>query len=585
MAAMIGLDTAEKGAALCASIPPEYTIHQTPAGAPTLSVQGTFIHSKYNPDRDAERTVTKSGFFSSEGCFFAGCGLAYIPEHYAQRFPSAHLIVAEPDIFIFISCLASRPLDRLLRHQSLVLAVGIPAGDVLNLLEQTGLLSLPRYEAPALMAPALPWWREFSILLERNRKKKQINTNTLRKFGPRWLKNMCRNLPVMQHLRGIEELAGLAGGLPALVLAAGPSLDTILPLLPVLREHMVIIAVDTAVRGCVAAGVDPDFIVVVDPQYWNYRHLDGLSCPESILITESATWPAVFRFPCRAVFLCSSLFPLGKFMEEKTAPHAELGAGGSVSTSAWDFARHLGAENIYIAGLDLGYPGKKTHFTGGLFEEWAHGTGNRLAPAETALYRYLGEASLFPAQDYRGQPVLTDTRLNLFVWWFESRIARYPHPPTATITPQSTRIPGVRTVPAGTLLTGAPVRKQIDARLSKIPVMATTGNRELHARAMNELIQSLEDILRLSGQGIDACERHLTSRTPLEKQHALEMLDRIDRKILAHPAKEIVAMVFSYAEDPSDGNKADTPIQQSLLLYRAIAEAVTLNLDGLKKFS
>jgi len=236
----------------------------------------------------------------------------------------------------------------------------------------------------------------------------------------------------MRDLPGIEAIAGLARGLPTLILAAGPSLDRILPLLPMLHERMVILAVDTAVRGCLDAGVEPDFILVVDPQYWNFRHLDGISCPHSFLITESAVWPAVYRFPCRGVYLCASLFPLGKFIEEHTVRHAELGAGGSVSTSAWDFARHLETDKIYLAGLDLGYPGKRTHFSGGLFEEWAHSTANRLEPAETALSRYLTQTTRRISRDYNDNPVQTDQRLELYVWWFESRIARHPLPQTTT---------------------------------------------------------------------------------------------------------------------------------------------------------
>ena len=39
---------------------------------------------------------------------------------------------------------------------------------------------------------------------------------------------------------------------------------------------------------CLKAGVEPDFVFLTDPQYWAWRHLAGLSSPQSILVAEGA---------------------------------------------------------------------------------------------------------------------------------------------------------------------------------------------------------------------------------------------------------------------------------------------------------
>lgn len=585
LASLLCLETPESTQSIFSSIPKEYRIEKTASGLPTLSVRGTYLHSRYNPLRDAERAVSQADSFTATGCFFAGSGLGYIPEEYAKKFPESPLVLVEPDIYVFFSCLSARPLEGLLNHPNLILAIGIPAGEVTSLLEQTNLLDIPSYEFPALMAPSRSWWDEFAILRARNKKKKNINANTLRKFGKLWLRNMCKNLNEMQKCPGIESFTNLGKGFPALVLAAGPSLDRIVPYLPALSKRMVIIAVDTAARACVTAGIEPDFIVVVDPQYWNWRHLGGLSCPNTFLITESAAWPAVFRFPCRGVFLCASLFPLGKFLEKHTGTHAELGAGGSVSTSAWDFARHLGVTQIYLAGLDLGYPEKKTHFSGGLFEEWAHDDSSRQTPTETSLYRRLSNAPLHQARDYHGNPVLTDTRLQLYVWWFESRIAQFSLPPTITLTPEGVMIPGVSIAEEKTLLEFPIIRSFIKERFSKVSVEQDDSRKEIFAHAIADLMKTLDDILHLAEDGLAAGERHTFGKTALEREHALAMLNRIDKKILNHPAKEIVAMVFSFAEESQSEDSPKDPLKATKNLYTALVTAVKLNISTLIKFN
>jgi hypothetical protein len=193
-----------------------------------------------------------------------------------------------------------------------------------------------------------------------------VNMATLGKFGKRWVRNLSRNMSAIRDLPGISRLTGLAAGdghefasnggngageaLPVFLAAAGPGLDGAGPLLPDIRRRCVVVAVDTSLRFLLRYGVEPDFVLVVDPQFWNSRHLDRCAGGERTrLIAESAVYPPVLRMPFKATYLCGSLFPLGSFIEQQVDPKGLLGAGGSVATTAWDFARVLGAKEIWIA--------------------------------------------------------------------------------------------------------------------------------------------------------------------------------------------------------------------------------------------
>ena len=596
LSALLCLDSQEDALQLLQSIPTTYSLVKTGSGNPTLSVNNVFLHSRYDPLRDAKRTIMDDGLFTNDGCVFAGCGLAYLPELYAARFPDSFLIIVEPDIFIFMLCLAARDLERLLSHRKLLFIVGTQACEVTALLEKTKLDELPVYTNSAITAPNSAWFAEFEALKKRNKEKKEINFNTLKRFGNLWLRNMCKNLEKMRDLGGIKGFAERFSDIPVLILAAGPTLDRILPQLPVLRRHALIIAVDTAVRACIRAGIEPDFIILVDPQYWNWRHLDGISCPNSILITESAAWPAVFRFKCRRIYLCSSLFPLGKFLEARTETNGELGAGGSVSTTAWDFAKHMGAKRIFIAGLDLGYPERRTHFTGSIFEERMHTVSNRFVPAETAAYLALYSAGPYPVPDYQGTTVLTDKRLILYAWWFESRLATYPENKTFTLSPEGVCIPGMLPTDSDALLNTPDVRQEIDRRLTELTAISVSDKKtQKFNKALQELLITLSDIQALANRGIELCESALASPLTQSRARVFSELDTIDRQILHHPAKEIVAMVFNPIVEQSqrhpgtdqifEDNSAGTDnesrdnaiIRKSLRVYREIHAATEKN--------
>ena len=127
--------------------------------------------------------------------------------------------------------------------------------------------------------------------------RREVNLNTLRRFGRLWVRNLLANLPLFLRAAGTRELEGLFAGMPALLLAAGPSLEPVLAVLPALAERLVLVAVDTSYRLCRQAGVKPDLLVTVDPQYWNSRHLDWAELEGILLASEPSVHPRTFHRP------------------------------------------------------------------------------------------------------------------------------------------------------------------------------------------------------------------------------------------------------------------------------------------------
>lgn len=571
LAKEIGLTDLESLKRVIADADDRLSVATAQSGDPTLSYQGQCIHSKYDPKREAERTIADSTLFPSEGCVFSGIGLAWHAEQYALLNPRGAVALVESNTDILALALACRPLDHLLSHPSLMIVVSVTPEIAHDLLETAGFADFVIFSQPSLQKANAEWYSRFTAIARRKTEKTRINSNTLRKFGSLWLSNMGKNLGEMRSRSGIDSFKGLFPGIPAVLLAAGPSLDSILPHLGELSKRCVVICVDTALRACTRMGIQPDFIVLVDPQYWNWRHLDGQSCPDSFLITEGAAWPAVFRFPCRAICLCSSLFPLGKYLEQKTRVKGELGAGGSVSTTAWDFARFLGVSEVFAAGLDLSFPDKQTHFSGSIFEERTHCTSTRISPAETAGYRALTSAKPYFARNYEGKDVLTDKRLNLYAWWFENRLAQEGSPKTSTITPQGLHIAGIGVSSIPAILNQVPVqRDEIQSRIEKVHQQIRLQENDpeqlaVFDTAITNLENDLKDLESLAKRGIDRCKRGQYDR-----------LDEINEAISRHSAKDIVSMTFTHQ---STGNiSAD-----SMNLYVSLLEATRQNLRATKK--
>jgi hypothetical protein len=383
-----------------------------------------------------------------------------------------------------------------------------------------------------------------------------------------------------------------SSSLPVFLAAAGPSLDKAAPLLRDIYSRCLIVAVDTSLRFFNANGIEPDFVLVVDPQFWNSRHLDRCFCGKrTCLIAESAVYPPVLRLPFKNIFLCGSMFPMSGFIEKQVDPKGHLGAGGSVATTAWDFARRLGAAEIWIAGLDLAFPELKTHFRGALFENRSHSLSKRFIPAETMSVRVLRDGFPFYAPSNAGGQVLTDKRLSLYAAWFESRVRQHKIR-SLNLFSGGLSINGIENTDIKKLL-ALPERRgeinfRLDAAFSDIEndfysPDESSRRAQRYETAIAALLRGLEKIKTSCEKGASIASQNIhRSLSSAQQDKILNELDSVTRLVTESEVKEAVGFLFpnfEIAEDSSDPFLSYLKSTQKL--FSSLAQSASYNLEKL----
>ncbi|MCR4733902.1 MAG: DUF115 domain-containing protein [Treponema sp.] len=492
-----------------------WTIEKARSGDFTAAEKGIRLHSSYNPQREALQTIQNSGAAEKSNIIFYGFGLGWQVIEWAKspqaKNPEKKLILIEPEPQYFFAALSILDWTQVFTIPNLIIALSCPPDQLLALIEDTKKITLGKrglsdsyfFKIPAFINHANSYFDALEELLQRNKRKNEINEATLKKFGKLWTNNSLKNINKMSELQVISIFKDKAKKyeqeIPFLLIAAGPSLQELLPDLAELQKRCITICVETALKQLLKYNIQPDFILLTDPQFWAYKHIAGSCSPESILITDISVYPAVFRYKCKKIMLCSSQFPIGAYLEEKISAKTKkeftgnLGSGGSVASCAWNLAEYCGAKEIFTAGLDLAFPKKQTHIKGSSAEETFHTISNRLNSVENLTSKTLYSAQTEWKEDYKNNPVLTDNRMKMFAWWFESRIASCPHVKTYTLNPQGLKIPGITPIKKEEVLSRPIIleQKKDFLKLEKSP----SENKEIIDCQIQTFLQDKSDFL------------------------------------------------------------------------------------------
>lgn len=255
----------------------------------------------------------------------------------------------------------------------------------------------------------------------------QVRMDTALRYANVNAVNTLSNLHYLYEGYNMRELYGiLPEDIPAIIVAAGPSLNKNIMDLKKAVGKACIIATDTAMKPLLNAGIIPNLFVIVDglkPELL-FHHKDISRVPMVTMVGVS-TGPMDCHKGKKFFYLngpgmeMEMLKELGeKEGEDRSLP--DLMTGGSVATSAYCLALNMGAKTIILVGQDLAMTGNKTH-ADGTFKE-------KMDDIDVNSGTYMEVEAI------GGGKVLTRSDFKFYLEWYEKWINKWDHITTVDAT-------------------------------------------------------------------------------------------------------------------------------------------------------
>lgn len=250
---------------------------------------------------------------------------------------------------------------------------------------------------------------------------RQTILGTVRAFGNDVIDSLIglernlKNLPSILKSKDMSAMQGLYKDKPAIIVAAGPSLNKNFHLLKEAKGKAVIVAVDTIVERLLAEGIVPDFVCSIERSERTYEFFyQDSNLPKEVTLVA----PAVIETRILEEYKGEILLPFRNEIAETLWLQNIMGLpltsgiymGSSCAHVAFGIAEHLGCSPLILVGQDLAFSEDKTttHATGTIYQKL-----NR-PPISKDRYDI--------TEGYYGGEVTTTDTWRQFKVWFEKRI-------------------------------------------------------------------------------------------------------------------------------------------------------------------
>lgn len=340
-----------------------------------------------------------------------GCGNGIFAEKLKEAAePDMRLIIYEPSLEIFDYLMHHTPFaEILIKQNTIVLIQGLNEdkfyGAMDTLLNDNNVNSFQYIVHPGYDRMFPIEYQKYNIEASNGWLRAESNRVTGGYLGKESIYNIVESLPYLKEAQFLEQYVGKFGAdIPAVIVAAGPSLDINIETLKKAEGKAVIFAADAAVPRLAEHGIKMDFIVTIDPKKWP-GHLAAEACKEVPLICKaSANRVIIENHRGKKIFFDMEEY-IAALRPEKAGKAKYCGSGGSVATSAFAISVALAFKTVILVGNDLAYRDGCSHAGGVLRREEAN-----------AGYRITVES-------IKGDKIETRYEWYRFLNWFEDIIA------------------------------------------------------------------------------------------------------------------------------------------------------------------
>lgn len=378
-------------------------------GEPTLKVNEYFVHSKYNPRREAEQLVDQQYTPHYTHVLF-GYGCGHVVEAFVKRRSfQEKLIVIDP---LFDDDLISfdHSIQNVYAYKSDVVPFLL---HYLNEIAQDSRVSfkvicMPNYDK---IFPDL--YKEVLFKVKERQYKNRTNDYTLMRYSRDWQKNFMHNLKYLTNDSNIAQLEKKYN-CPVIVASGGPSLTKQLPFLKQYRDKIIIVASGSTVNSLIKNNIEPDYVVTIDGGEPNYNHFSQLKLQHAKIIYGLQNHYKVREsFEQQGFVIGAHSFKKQNcYLRKYGVDLPILEAGGSAAHSAFMVAQYITTGPVALIGQDLAYTNNMTH------------AANNLG-ASTVDEQFKIQNEAFETQGYYGEPVWTNPSFYSMKLDFEALILEY----------------------------------------------------------------------------------------------------------------------------------------------------------------
>ena len=397
----------------------EFVLSKTGEKIPLFN-NSTPMHSKYNPQREAENFANQLVTDGIKSAFFVigGIGGGFHIEALVKKLSSLNIvyfILAFEESQDEIDFLMDSPLiAELLKNDKIIFC---NSSDLSELLKEK---YMPVFYEKFLFICQNAWenfhknnnstLKDIQIKIEQTLDIISSDYSVMCHFGKLWQKNIFKNLQQLKNSTSISDflknknIADLTKKTAAII-AAGPSLDKSIQKLKSNLNEYVIISSDTAYPVLLKNNIHPDFVLTIDAQdiskthyYTNQEELTDGTC----FILELSSTPSIQRrvknFKNSNVIFTINSHPLEQFaLAQYNVPQIFSGAG-TVTVSAIDFANQMGFKKIELFGADFCYNSGKPYCKGTYLDTNLVMNSSRFCTTEFLFTRLMFRTEIYPVK-------------------------------------------------------------------------------------------------------------------------------------------------------------------------------------------
>lgn len=508
------------------------------------------LNSKYNPKEASMQYISQ---FKKEGSysvfFLLGFGDGRSIEALAQTLDETMtLIVYEPSVAIFQKTLETFDYTDLLKKKNVYLIVEsenmlqdyLESGISFNNIRMMRLGILPNYDS---IYP-----KECKHMLETMiyfMNKTKIYRNTIYNFRDEFAAHALSNMydylwqtdtHYLKECLAEEDLSDV----PAIIVAAGPSLNKNVQELKRAKGKALILVVDAALRAVVNAGITPDLGMTVDARVAD-RFFEGIDISTFPFVFEAISREEIVKRHTGKHFYDE--FPCNMFakavIEKKGYVLDDILTGGSISTSAFSLVKALGFKKIAFIGQDLAFTGGQTYNSG-------------LKMEQKEDEQYQKKRVIVQVKGNDGTMLDTDYQMDMYRKWIENEILKLPEDITViNATEGGAKIEGAKVMTLKEVIDSCTKEIDFEKLLQEVPLAFSEEERQDIINEIKEEPKRLEEVkenIKKATKVAEQLEQASKDGNVEEQKKLLTEFGNLNEEIQKEPVQDLLLYYNSEIE-------------------------------------